>query len=90
MGLVWEIMWDPRAEKNLKKLDHAAQKRILQYLETRIATNQDPRRFGEALLGDKKGLWKYRVETYRMVCRIDDEAITVLVIDVGHRKNVYH
>lgn len=86
---MWTIEWDDRAAKELRKLNKQTQQQILSYLRTRIATDEDPRRFGKALTADKIGLWRYRVENYRLVCRIENEKLIVLVLRVGHRKNVY-
>lgn len=85
----WMIEWDERAVKELKKLDKQAQKDIIQYLKSRIATDESPRRFGKALIGDKSGLWRYRVKDYRILCNIEDGNLVVLVLRASHRKNVY-
>jgi mRNA interferase RelE/StbE len=87
--LVWKIKWDRQAVKELKRLDISACKMIDRYLGERIATNENPRRFGKALTEDKRGLWRYRVADYRIICKIEDETVTVLVVAVGHRKEVY-
>lgn len=73
----------------LKKLDRQAQREIVGYLEKRIATKQDPRRFGKPLRAQLVGLWRYRVRDYRILCQIKDDVLVVLVVSVGHRKNVY-
>jgi mRNA interferase RelE/StbE len=70
------------------EFDRAAQ-RILRYLRQRIAGSQDPRRFGHALTGDLKGLWRYRVADYRIVASIEDDRFVVLVVTIGHRREVY-
>ena len=57
----WQIEFDPRALKELKKLDGAAQKRIIQYLKTQVAVQSNPRLLGRSLKGNKQGLWRYRV-----------------------------
>lgn len=85
----WRIEWDQRALRDVERLDHEGRKRITRYLRERIATEENPRRFGKPLTGDKAGLWRYRVGDYRMVCRIEQECLVVLVITVGHRKEVY-
>ena len=87
--LIWSIEWDDRAVKELRKLDKTVQRNILKYLRTRIATSEDPRRFGKGLTADKVGLWRYRVDDHRLICRIEDSRLIVLVVRVGHRKNVY-
>lgn len=89
VSLVWTIEWDERAVKELKQLDRQAQKEIIQYLKSRIATEESPRRFGKALLGNKVGLWRYRVNDYRIICQIEDNALVVLVLKTSHRKEVY-
>lgn len=87
--MVWKVDFDSAALKDLKRLDQTAQRRIVRYLRERIATNDNPRRLGKALHGDKTGLWRYRIGDYRLLCRIEDQVLTVLVIAVGHRKEVY-
>ena len=85
--MTWQIEWDDRARKELRFLDPSIQKKILRYLRERITT--DPQRFGRGLIGDKVGLWRYRVEDYRVICKIEYDRLTVLVIEVGHRKEIY-
>lgn len=89
MTQLWQVDWDERALKELKKLDKQAQKDIIHYLKTRIATTHSPRRFGKALIGNKVGLWRYRVKDYRLICNIEDGNLVVLVLRASHRKNVY-
>ncbi|WP_320836726.1 type II toxin-antitoxin system RelE/ParE family toxin [Zhongshania sp.] len=87
--MTWEIEFDDAAAKELRKLDRKAQQEILRYFRERIATNEDPRRFGKPLSRDMTGLWRYRVHNYRIICQIEDGRLVVLVLRVGHRKNVY-
>lgn len=87
--MIWKVDFELQAEKELDRLDHQHAKRILRFLHERIATGEDPKRFGKPLGSDKYGLWRYRVGDYRIICRIEKEAVTVLVLRVGHRKNVY-
>lgn len=87
--MIWKVEFDERARKELRKLDQPAQTGILEYLKNRIATPDNPRRFGDPLRKNLTGLWKYRVGPYRLICDIRDNVVTVRVIRVGHRKNVY-
>jgi mRNA interferase RelE/StbE len=87
--LTWNIEWDDRARKELRKLDIPTQKEILGYLRTRIAVSTNPRLFGQGLSGNKSGLWRYRVGNYRLICRIEDQSLIVFVVGVGHRKEIY-
>tara|TARA_B100000809_G_scaffold68497_1_gene65676 strand:+ start:2725 stop:2991 length:267 start_codon:yes stop_codon:yes gene_type:complete len=87
--LTWVVEFDDAATKELRKLDRQAQQEILRYFRERIATNEDPRRFGKPLSHDLTGLWRYRVRNYRMICNIEDDKLTVLVVRAGHRKHMY-
>jgi mRNA interferase RelE/StbE len=86
---IWRVEFDRDAARDLRKLDVQTQSLILRYLRERIATEQDPRRFGHALTGDLKGLWRYRVGDYRIVASIEDNRFVVLVVTIGHRREVY-
>ena len=87
--MVWMIEFDKAAKKELTKLDKSTADRILRFLEERIATDENPRRFGEALAENLAVLWKYRVGDYRVIVEIQDTIIVVLVLRVGHRSKVY-
>ena len=86
---MWRVIYDLKVQKKLAKLDKEIRDEILRYMRTRIETSDSPRRFGKALNSDFKGLWRYRVDDYRIVCRIEDDRVIVLVIALGHRKEVY-
>ena len=85
----WTYRFNASAKRELGKLDRQAQKEILIYLDQRIATLEDPRRFGKALRSELAGLWRYRIRDYRLICQIQDDVLVVLVIAVGNRKNIY-
>jgi mRNA interferase RelE/StbE len=87
--LTWNVEWDDAAVKELRKLDKPAQKDILKYFRERIAIDDNPRRFGKPLSRELAGLWRYRVRHYRIICNIEDDTLVVLVLRVGHRKDVY-
>jgi len=87
--LAWKIEFDADAARDFRKLDPSAQRQIHRYLRERIATDEDPRRFGKPLIGDLSGLWRYRVADFRLVCRIEDDHVVVLVLAVGHRRGIY-
>jgi len=87
--LIWTIEFDDTAAKELRKLDRQAQQEILRHLRERIATDEDPRRFGKPLFRELAGLWRYRVRDYRISCNIEDDKLVVLILQVSHRKDVY-
>jgi mRNA interferase RelE/StbE len=78
------------AEKSLTKLDAQHRSRLLKFLHKRVATLDDPRSIGAALRGSELGeFWKYRVGDYRLICKIEDDRLIVLVLRVGHRREIY-
>ncbi|GIW26899.1 MAG: translation repressor RelE [Meiothermus sp.] len=86
----YRIEFDPRAERELTKLDREVARRIVRFLRERVAWLDDPRSIGEALHGPELGrFWKYRVGDYRLICHIQDQRVTVLVLRIGHRRDVY-
>jgi mRNA interferase RelE/StbE len=89
MAARWTVEFDRAAAKDLRKLGLEAERRVLRYLRERIAGSSDPRRFGHALTGDRKGLWRYRVGDYRIVAVIEGDRLVVLVVTVGHRREAY-
>ena len=87
--MIWKVNLSKSATQELHKLSSVLQNDILKYLRERIATNEDPRRFGKPLSYDKHGLWRYRIQDARVVCKIYEDELLVLVVRVGHRKDVY-
>ncbi|MCA1925187.1 MAG: type II toxin-antitoxin system RelE/ParE family toxin [Thiobacillus sp.] len=88
--MVWRIELTASAVKQLGKLDKAEAKRITTFLRQRLATLDDPRSTGKALTGPQLGAyWRYRVGDYRIICDIQDEALCILVIEVGNRRDIY-
>jgi mRNA interferase RelE/StbE len=85
----WTVEFDDRARRELRKLDLKVQKAILRYLRERIVGATDPRLLGKALRMNLAGLWRYRIGDYRLICRIEDSRFVVLVIRIGHRREVY-
>jgi mRNA interferase RelE/StbE len=88
--MAWTIEFDPAAEKELDKLDRQVARRVIKFLFERVAKLQNLRAIGEALHGSKLGeFWKYRIGDYRLICSLEDEKLTVLVLRIGHRREIY-
>ena len=87
--MAWAIEFDPAARRELNKLDAAISRRILRFLLERVAKLDDPRRIGERLQGKLHHLWKYRVGDYRILCSFKQDILVVLVLEIGHRREVY-
>ncbi|HME59004.1 MAG TPA: type II toxin-antitoxin system RelE/ParE family toxin [Terracidiphilus sp.] len=86
---LWTVEFDDRARRELRKLDAKVQQSILRYLRERVAGSSDPRQFGKPLRKNLAGLWRYRVGDYRLICRLEENRLVVLVLQVGHRREVY-
>ena len=87
--MAWTIEFDTTAATELKRLDRPVQQRIIHFLRKRITTCDDPRTHGKALRGDRGEFWRYRVGDYRLLCRIEDDRLVVLVVTIDHRRDVY-
>jgi mRNA interferase RelE/StbE len=85
----WRVEFLPRARRRLTKLAEGDRIRILRFLSERVALAENPRRIGQALKGPPLGLWRYRVGDFRIIVQIEDQRITVLVLDIGNRREVY-
>lgn len=87
--MAWNVEFLDTAKRQLRKIDKTWQAAILDYLEDEIAPLQDPRSRGKALVGDKQGLWRYRVGDYRILCEIRDTELVITAVAIGHRREVY-
>ncbi len=88
--MAWKVELDPAAVRELDKLDPQATRRILAFLHGRVAVLDDPRSIGQALKGSRLGeFWKYRVGDYRIISSIEDNALCILVVRIGNRREVY-
>ena len=85
--MAWTIKLTETAVKSLRNLDPQHARRITRFLRTRV--DQNPRDAGKALKGASIPLWRYRVGHYRLICEIRDSELLVLVVRVGHRRDVY-
>ncbi|MGH8476686.1 MAG: type II toxin-antitoxin system RelE family toxin [Methylococcales bacterium] len=88
--MVWKIEFDPAAERELAKLDRTVGRRILKFFTERLAPSENPRSLGAPLRGSKLGdFWKYRVGKYRIIAHIEDDIVTILVLKIDKRSDVY-
>lgn len=85
---MYNVIFEPRAEKKFLKLESAVQKQILKYMRNDILL-RSPKSFGRPLMYERSGEWRYRVGDYRIICKILDHELVILVIDIDHRKDVY-
>ncbi|MFP4076583.1 MAG: type II toxin-antitoxin system RelE family toxin [Halochromatium sp.] len=83
----WQIALKPRAKRELAKLDRPVQQRLVAFM-ARLTEHDDPRELGRALQGPHQ-LYRYRVGDYRLIAQIQDQTLLVLVVKIGHRREVY-
>ena len=88
--MAWEIELSVEADRELSKLDPQHAKRILKFLRDQVAILENPRSLGKPLRGARLGeFWRYRVGDYRLICKIEDDRLLVLVLNVGHCREIY-
>jgi mRNA interferase RelE/StbE len=87
---MYHVEFSEQAVKSLKKLDPQIARLILAWIAKNLDQTEHPRQFGKALVGNKQGVWRYRIGDYRLLVHIVDDRLIVLVVDVGHRKEIYN
>jgi len=85
----YSIEYTPRAVKDLKKLDKQTQALILGWIEKNLVGCENPRQHGKGLTANRSGQWRYRIGDYRLIAEIHDDKVVILVLTVGHRREVY-
>ena len=86
--MAWRIEFDKMAQRELAKLDKPIARRLVAFLRERVS--EDPRRVGQPLKGSTLGeFWKYRVGDWRIIAHIEDDALRVLVLRLGNRREIY-
>ena len=86
---MYSVEYSLGAIRDLKKLDKPTRLLIASWIEKNLVGCEDPRAHGKALKGDRRGEWRYRVGDYRILANIQDDKILILVLKIGHRREVY-
>jgi len=85
----WTIRFNRVAQKNFEKLDKEVQRFVQKFIRERLLPARDPRLLGKALSGNFSDFWRYRIGDYRIICKIEDKELFILVVRIAHRKEVY-
>ena len=85
----YALVYSKEALKDLKELDNPVSRVIYAWLKKNIDGCSDPRTHGKGLTANRSGQWRYRVGNYRIICKIEDDKVIVLVLTIGHRSTVY-
>jgi mRNA interferase RelE/StbE len=88
--MAWKVEISRLAQKQLDDLDVTVSRRIVKFLRQRVEKQDDPRQIGDPLEGPLRGYWRYRVGDYRVVCLLEHDRLVVLVLRVGHRREIYN
>jgi mRNA interferase RelE/StbE len=86
---MYKVEYTEKALKILKKMNKQAARLIVSWIEKNLQNCEDPRVHGKALAADMRGKWRYRIGDYRLIANIADEKITILILNIGHRKDIY-
>lgn len=86
---MYRLELSKRAQKQIKKLDKQIQRLIIAWIDKNLVGTNNPRQHGKGLAGDRSNEWRYRIGDYRLICDIRDKELTILALEVGHRKEIY-
>ncbi|MDN6163770.1 MAG: type II toxin-antitoxin system RelE/ParE family toxin [Tetragenococcus halophilus] len=85
----YDVVYEKKALKQLSKLDKGQQRMIMAWINKNLVQTDNPRQQGKALKGELKEYWRYRVGNYRLLADINDNEIKIIIIHIGHRREVY-
>lgn len=85
----WSIRFNKVAQKNYEKLDKPVQQQIQRFLREKLLPSNNPRLLGKSLSGNYSDFWRYRISNYRIICKIEDKELIILIVRVAHRRDVY-
>ena len=85
----YRVVYEREAIKSFSKIDKKQQILIISWIEKNLIDTDDPKKHGKALKGSLKNYWRYRVGNYRILADINDDQIKIIIVNIGHRKDVY-
>ena len=86
----YELVFSEQIRKQIKKLDNATYTLLKKYIEKHLLNTSNPKKQGKPLTKDKKGLWRYRIGSYRLIVQIKDKELIILALDFEHRSQIYY
>lgn len=86
----YRVEYSTKAIKSLRKLDKYTRNLIYAWIDKNLVDCENPRIHGQGLVENKSGQWRYRIGDYRLICEIKDEEIIILVLEIGHRREIYN
>ena len=89
MSSGYQVEFEKGDQKALKKMDKYQSLLIMGWIQKNLVNCTDPRQHGKELTVNRSGEWRYRIGDYRLIADINDETVTILMLEIGHRKNIY-
>ncbi len=87
--MIYTVSTTEKFDKELKKLDKYTQRIIIAWIDKYLVDCENPRIYGKGLTANRTGQWRYRIGDYRLICEIEDNALIILALSIGHRKDIY-
>lgn len=87
--MIYRVETTARFDREFKKLDRYTQRMLKAWIKKHLVDCTDPRQYGKGLTANKKGQWRYRIGDYRLLCQIQNAALIILALSVGHRREIY-
>jgi mRNA interferase RelE/StbE len=87
--MIFKVEYTGEAVKTLKKLDNSIRSILIAWIEKNLVDCENPRIKGSPLQANHKGKWRYRIGDYRLICNINDNTVTILILSIGHRSEIY-
>ena len=88
--VAFKVAFESNAQKTLKKMDRYQAQIILSWIKKNLVDTENPRQHGKGLVANHSGEWRYRIGDYRLIADINDDTITILILEIGHRKDIYN
>lgn len=85
----YKLMYSEKAQKQLNRLDYSIKSKILKYIDQNLFNTDNPKKFGKVLRYNLKGFWRYRVENYRIIAKIEEDKLVILIVQVNKRDKIY-
>ena len=85
----YKVIIRQKAEKQLNKLDDSMKLKIMRYIKQNLNNTDNPKKFGKALRYNLKGFWRYRVENYRIIAKIEKDELVILIVQMNKRDKIY-
>ena len=85
----YKLIIKPKAQKQFSKMDKIQAMQIKKWIEKNLMHCSNPYFQGKALKGSLSEYWRYKVGNYRVLAEIDTQNITIIIVSIGHRKEIY-